>query len=68
VATVKHKRDFKELERRRRRGMRLLARGVAQAEVAREVGVSRQTVSVWERARQAGPRRGGAASWAGPAA
>lgn len=54
MATVKHKRDFKELERRRRNGMQLLARGVPQAEVAREVGVSRQTVSVWERARRKG--------------
>jgi len=28
-----YKRDFKELEIRRRRGMRMLARGVSQAEV-----------------------------------
>lgn len=56
MATVKYKRDFKELEQRRRKGMRLLARGVAQAEVARQLGVSRQTVSNWERARQDDPQ------------
>jgi transposase len=56
VATVKYKRDFKALEQRRRRGMKLLARGVTQAEVAREMDVSRQTVSMWERARQADPQ------------
>ena len=52
MATIKYKRDFKELEQRRRKGMRLLARGLAQAEVARQLSVSRQTVSNWERARQ----------------
>jgi transposase len=56
VATVKYKRDFKALEQRRRKGMKLLARGVTQAEVAREMDVSRQTVSMWERARQADPQ------------
>jgi transposase len=45
---------LKELERRRRRGARLLAAGEAQAEVARRVGVSRQSVLRWERARQSG--------------
>ena len=29
MATIKYKRDFKELEQRRRKGMRLLARGLA---------------------------------------
>ena len=56
MATVKYQRDFTELERRRRTGMRLLARGVTQAEVARRVAVSRQTVSMWQRARQADPQ------------
>jgi transposase len=41
------KRDLKALQRRRLRAGRLLARGVAQAEVARRVGVSRQSVSRW---------------------
>jgi len=47
MATKRYKRDFKELEARRRKGMRMLARGVAQAEVARELSVSRQTSSNW---------------------
>ena len=49
MATKRYQRDFKELERRRRKGMRMLARGVAQAEVARR----------WKsvgRPHQAGPR------------
>ena len=45
MATKRYKRDFKELEARRRKGMRMLARGVPQAEVARTLGVSRQTAS-----------------------
>jgi len=47
-------RDFKQLEQRRRKGMRMLARGVRQAEVARTLEVSRQTVSSWEQARLGG--------------
>jgi len=47
MATRRYQRDFKELELRRRKGMRMLARGVAQAEVARELEVSRQTTSSW---------------------
>ena len=43
-----------ELEQRRRRGARLLGTGVAQAEVARRVGVTRTSVSRWERLRQEG--------------
>lgn len=50
MATVKYKRDFKELEARRRKGMHMLARGIAQAEIARRVEVSRQTVSNWAKA------------------
>lgn len=53
MATVRHKRDVEALEQRRRKGMRMLARGVAQAEVARTLGVSRQTASNWARARAA---------------
>lgn len=44
---MKHKRDFKELERRRLKGARLLVRGITQAKVARQLGVSRQTVAAW---------------------
>lgn len=51
MATVRYKRDLKALELRRRKGMRMLAGGVVQAEVARELGVSRQTVSNWARER-----------------
>jgi transposase len=39
---------LKELEQRRRRAARLLESGLAQAEVARRVSVSRQSVSRWE--------------------
>lgn len=53
MATVKYKRDFKALEWRRRKGMRMLARGVTQADVARALEVSRQTVSNWEQVRLA---------------
>ncbi len=44
---------MKKLRQRRVRGARLLQQGIAQAEVARRVGVSRQTVMVWERKLQA---------------
>lgn len=37
----------KELEKRRRRGIRLLAKGVWPAEVTRRVGVTRQSVLRW---------------------
>lgn len=41
------KRDFEALERRRFQAAALLAQGVHQAEVARRVGVHRQSVSRW---------------------
>jgi len=41
------KRDVQALQRRRRRAVRLVAKGVRQAEVARKLGVSRQSVSRW---------------------
>jgi transposase len=43
------KRDFVALERRRMQAARFLAQGLSQAEVARRVGVHRQSVSRWER-------------------
>lgn len=46
---MKHKRDFKALESRRLKGAKLLSRGVRAAEVARRLGVARQTVAAWER-------------------
>jgi len=41
------RRDFSELERRRMEAAQLLRQGVPQAEVARQVGVHRQSVSRW---------------------
>jgi transposase len=55
---MKHKRDFKALEERRLKGARLLARGVSQSEVARQLGVARQTVAAWERRLEQGGREG----------
>lgn len=49
MATKRYKRDLKDLESRRRKGMRMLARGIAQAEVARVCDVSRQTALNWSR-------------------
>lgn len=52
---TKTKRDFEALERRRREGMRLLGQRVAQAEVARRLGVSPAAVCKWEARRKAKP-------------
>ena len=41
------KRDLEAIETRRLEGLRLLKRKVSQSEVARRVGVRRQTVHVW---------------------
>jgi transposase len=41
------RRDFDGMEQRRKRAARMFARGVAQADVARQLGVSRQSVSRW---------------------
>jgi len=43
-------RDFKALERRRMRAMRLFEKGETQAAVARRLGVSRQTALRWAQA------------------
>jgi transposase-like protein len=51
---IRHSQKLKELERRRRRGARLLAAGESQAEVARQIGVSRQSLMRWDRAREEG--------------
>jgi transposase len=42
------KRDFSSLERRRLKAARLLRRGLRPAEVARRVGVHRQSVGRWQ--------------------
>jgi transposase len=44
---VRQRRDFAALERRRRKAARLFAKGVPQAEVARRLNMSRQSVSRW---------------------
>lgn len=51
---MKREDKAKELERRRLRGGRLLLKGVAQAEVARRLQVSRPTVLAWNELLQAG--------------
>lgn len=43
------KRDFEALERRRMRAARLLKKGHSEAEVARRVGVHRQSVNRWSK-------------------
>ena len=48
------KQRMEELRRRRVQGARLLESGVPPAEVARRVGVSRQSVMRWEQAIEAG--------------
>jgi transposase len=50
----KAEQEGKLLQHRRLRGARLLLRGVAQAEVARRVGVTRTTVSEWNEKLQDG--------------
>ncbi|QET02543.1 helix-turn-helix domain-containing protein [Cupriavidus pauculus] len=47
MAMKQYKRDLEGMEECRRDGMRMLARGVSQAEVARHLGVSRQAASSW---------------------
>jgi transposase len=50
------RRDLEALEARRREGMRLLGKGLSQAEVARRVGVCRQTAANWAAARDTGAK------------
>lgn len=49
--STKTRRDLEGMEQRRREGMRLLAQGVPQAEVARRCGVSRVSALRWEQQR-----------------
>ena len=51
------RRDFDKLEERRLLGACLLRQGVPQAEVARQVGVHRQSVSRWAQQLEQGGRR-----------
>jgi transposase len=50
MATKRHSRDLTALEQRRKKAARLLSKGMTQAAVAQELGVSRQSVSVWAKA------------------
>lgn len=52
------RRDFDALERRRLRAARLLERGLSEAEVARRVGVHRQSVNRWAQQLATGGRAG----------
>jgi transposase len=52
------RRDFGKLEDRRLEGARLLREGLSQSEVARELGVHRQSVSRWARQLKQGGVRG----------
>ncbi len=56
MAKSEYRRDFEALEARRREGMRLLGRGMKQAEIARRLEVSKQTVSSWAKSRESDPR------------
>jgi transposase len=51
------RRDFEALEQRRMEAARLLQKGHSQSEVARRLGVHRQSVSQWARQLQQGGRR-----------
>jgi transposase len=51
---MKNEQRLRALEQRRRTAAQLLAVGTPQAEVARRVGVSRQSVSHWEKLRREG--------------
>lgn len=62
MARMSKKRDFKALEKRRMRAFKLLEQGVAQAEVARRVGATRQSVSRWNSARMEGGKEALAAA------
>lgn len=52
------KRDFEALEERRLKAAELLRKGVSEAEVARQVGVHRQSVNRWAGALKESGRRG----------
>ena len=55
--TGRRKRDLSALEKRRMRGVRLLREGVWQSEVARRLGVHRQSVSRWAKKLKRGGKR-----------
>jgi len=57
--TTRVRKDFDELENRRKRATQLFRKGKRQADVARQLGVSRQSVSRWFHAW----KQGGARAW-----
>lgn len=58
MAHAGSRRDFEALERHRRNAAILLGQGVRPAEVARQVGVTRQSVSRWAKTMAEHGRRG----------
>jgi transposase len=52
------KRDYERMEQRRLQGARLLEKGVSQAEVARRLGVKRQSVHQWAKVMAAKGEKG----------
>ncbi len=52
------KRDFKQLEQRRLEAARQLSQGLSPSEVARQLGVHRQSVSRWQQTLQEEGRQG----------
>lgn len=58
IKTRAPQRDFKGMEARRIQAAKLFAKGISQADVARELDVSRQSVSRWHEARSRGENYG----------
>ncbi len=54
---VRPRRDFEAMEARRLRAADLFAKGVSQADIGRELGVSHQTVSDWHKQWKVGGKR-----------
>jgi transposase len=57
IKTRAPQRDFEGMEARRKQAAKLFAKGVSQADVARELDVSRQSVSRWHEAWSQGGTR-----------
>src|SRR5271155_3211393 len=55
---MSNRRDYEQMEERRLQGARLLVEGVSQAEVARELGVKRQSVHEWAKVMAAQGEKG----------
>jgi transposase len=55
---MRKRRDYEHMEERRLKGARLLAEGVSQSKVAREMGVARQSVHQWAKVMEAQCEKG----------